>query len=116
GLTPAAKALYAAAAAQTLPRGVVWYVVPTDAQIEEAAADITFFFSAIAGVSGVGVERAVLPFPSHEVDPYRGLVPHVGVTSVRARALHAVGVGTARVVIASAAALLPKVSAPGRLL
>ena len=23
--------------------------------------------------------RAVLPFPSHEVDPYRGLAPHVGV-------------------------------------
>jgi transcription-repair coupling factor (superfamily II helicase) len=116
GLTPAAKALYVAAAAQAMPRGVVWYIVPTDAQIEEAAANITFFFSAIAGVSGVGVERAVLPFPSHEVDPYRGMVPHVGVTSVRARALHAVGTGAAHVVIASPAALLPKISAPARLL
>src|SRR5205085_10910763 len=60
--------------------------------------------------------RAVLPFPSHEVDPYRGLAPHVGVTSVRARALHAIAQGTARVVIASAAAVLPRVTPPGRML
>ena len=31
----------------------------------------------------------MLPFPSHEVDPYRGMAPHFGVTSARARALHA---------------------------
>ena len=37
-------------------------------------------------------------------------------TSARARALHAVAHGTARVVVASAAALLPRVSAPERLL
>ena len=58
----------------------------------------------------------VLPFPSHEVDPYRGIAPHVGVTSARARALHALATGSARVVVASAAALLPRVSAPARLL
>src|SRR5206468_6407585 len=45
-----------------------------------------------------------------------GLAPHVGVTSARARALHALAVGKARVVIASAPALLPRVSAPVRLL
>jgi transcription-repair coupling factor (superfamily II helicase) len=42
--------------------------------------------------------------------------PHVGVTSARARALHAIASGTARVVVASAAALLPRVSAPARML
>ena len=67
-------------------------------------------------VDAAAAERAVLPFPSHEVDPYRGLAPHVGVTSARARALHALATGTARVVVASAAALLPRVSAPDRLL
>src|SRR5207302_8129060 len=44
------------------------------------------------------------------------LAPHVGVTSARARALHGIGRGTARVVVASARALLPRVSAPDRLL
>ena len=38
----------------------------------------------------------VLPFPSHEVDPYRGLPPHFGVTSARARALHAIATRHAR--------------------
>src|SRR5207249_1920113 len=61
-------------------------------------------------------DRAILPFPSHEVDPYRGLAPHVGVTSARARALHALAGSSARVVVASAAALLPRVTAPARLL
>src|SRR5207244_8168980 len=115
-LTPAAKALYVASAAQSLPRGVVWYIVPADAELERAVEDVTFFFSALEGLSGPGAERAILPFPSHEVDPYRGLAPHVGVTSVRARALHAIAQGTARVVIASAAAVLPRVTPPDRLL
>ncbi len=44
------------------------------------------------------------------------MAPHVGVTSARAGALHALAIGVARVVVASAAALLPRVSAPGRLL
>ena len=116
GLTPAAKALYVASAAQSLPHGAVWYIVPTDADIEQTVEDVTFFFSAMEGLSGDAAERAILPFPSHEVDPYRGLAPHVGVTSVRARALYAVGTGKARVVIASAAALLPRISAPARLI
>ena len=116
GLTPSAKALYVGATAHGLPRGVVWYVVPSDADIEQAVEDITFFFSAMEGLSFTAATRAVLAFPSHEIDPYRGLAPHIGVTSVRARALHGVGAGTARVVVASAAALLPRISAPGRLI
>jgi len=116
GLSPSAKALYVASAAHSLPRGVVWYVVPGDGDIEQTVEDVTFFFSALEGLSGAAANLAVLPFPSHEIDPYRGLAPHIGVTSVRARALHAAGSGTARVVVCSAAALLPRISAPKRLL
>src|SRR5437867_2913104 len=116
GLTPSAKALFVAAAAQALPRGVVLYVVPSDGELEQAVTDVGFFVSALEGLSASSVDRVILPFPSHEVDPYRGLAPHVGVTSARARVLHALAVGKARVVIASAPALLPRVSAPARLL
>ena len=115
GLTPAAKALFVAAAANSLPHGVVLYVLPSDADIEQAVEDVAFFVAAMEGLSGAAADRAILPFPSHEVDPYRGLAPHVGVTSVRARALHGIG-GTARVVVASASALMPRISTPRRLL
>jgi transcription-repair coupling factor (superfamily II helicase) len=115
GLTPPAKALLVAAAAQGLPKGVVLYVVPGDSELEQAVADVRFFVSALEGLSDATAERAILPFPSHEVDPYRGLAPHIGVTSARARALHGVLSGDARVVVASATALPPRVSAPARL-
>jgi len=64
------------------------YVVPSDGDLEQVVADVSFFVSALEGLSQSAADRAVLPFPSHEVDPYRGLAPHVGVTSARARALH----------------------------
>ena len=99
-----------------MPHGTVLYVLPSDGDLEEAVTDIRFFLSALEGLSAAAGDRAVLAFPSHEVDPYRGLPPHVGVTSVRARALHALVGGTARVIVSSAAALLPRVSAPERLL
>ncbi len=57
----------------------------------------------------------MLPFPSHEVDPYRGLAPHFDIASARARALHGLARGQCRLVVASAASLLPRVSAPERL-
>jgi transcription-repair coupling factor len=116
GLTSSAKALFVAAAARARLHGVVVYVVPSDADLEQAVADISFFLSALEGLTTAAAERAVLPFPSHEVDPYRGLAPHVGVTSARARALYGIGRGNARVVIASGAALLPRVTPPLRLL
>src|SRR5437016_8020755 len=115
GLTPAAKSLFVAAASHERQKGVVLYVVPGDADLEQATEDVKFFLASLDGLSTTAADRAVLPFPSHEVDPYRGLAPHIGVTSVRARALHAVANGTARVVVASAAALLPRVTAPARL-
>jgi transcription-repair coupling factor (superfamily II helicase) len=116
GLTPSAKALFVAGTAQARPNGVVLYVVPTDADLEETCADVSFFLAALEGLAHTAAERAVLPFPSHEVDPYRGLSPHIGVTSARARALHAIAHGSARIVIASATALLPRVTAPERML
>jgi len=116
GLTDSAKALCVAAAAQAQPSAAHLYIVPTDADLEQACADVGFFLAAMEGLTADATDRAVLPFPSHEVDPYRGLAPHIGVTSVRARALYAIARGTARVVVASAAALLPRVTAPERML
>ena len=116
GLTPSAKAFFIASTAHAMPHGVVLYVVPGDGDLEQTVSDIGFFLSALEGLSATAADRAVLPFPSHEIDPYRGLAPHAGVTSARARALHAIADGRARVVVASAAALLPRVSAPDRLL
>src|SRR6476469_4140271 len=112
GLTGPAKALFAAAAAE---RGLTLLVVPTDGDVETMTADARFFFSALEGLSDAEVERTIRPFPSHEVDPYRGLAPHFDIASARARALHALTSGTARVVIASAAALLPRLAAPARM-
>ena len=58
----------------------------------------------------------MLPFPSPEVDPYRGMTPHLDVASSRARALAALALGQARIVVASGASLLPRLSPPDRLL
>src|SRR3954470_7251313 len=112
GLTPPAKALFAAVAAE---RSRVLLVAPTDADVETLTRDGRFFYSALEGLSETEVERVVLPFPSHEVDPYRGLAPHFDIASARARALSGAADGTARLIVASAAALLPKVSPPGEL-
>ena len=109
GLTPSAKAMFAATAAA---RDRVLLVVQTDAEVERMTLDARFFVTALEGLSDTDAERAVLPFPSHEVDPYRGLAPHLEIASARARVLHSIGAGTARIVIASAGALLPRVSAP----
>ncbi len=113
GLPAPAKALLAAAVAQD---GLVVLVVPTDADVEQMSLDVGFFLAGLEGMTAHDIERVVLPFPSHEVDPYRGLAPHFDVVSSRARALHGLAKGSARVVVASAAALLPRLSRPARLL
>jgi transcription-repair coupling factor (superfamily II helicase) len=111
GLTPAATSLFAAAAAG---RDRVVLVAPTDADVEQLTSDARFFLSALEGVSDADAATLVVPFPSHEIDPYRGLSPHFDIASARARTLHALSTGTARLVIASATALLPRLSAPAR--
>src|SRR5262249_5621786 len=82
----------------------------------QVTSDARFFYGALEGASDAAVERAVLPFPSLQVDPYRGMTPHFRVSSLRARALHGAATGMARLIVASAAALLPRVSRPERLL
>ncbi|MBI4888103.1 MAG: transcription-repair coupling factor [Acidobacteria bacterium] len=115
GLTPAAKALAAVAAARTIP-DVTLLVAPTDKDVEQLTADARFFYGAIEGASDTAVEQVVLPFPSLQIDPYRGMSPHFRVAAARGRALHAAATGRARLIIASSAALLPRVSAAERLL
>ena len=75
-------------------------------------SDVRFFLGGLEGASADALEHSVVPFPSQEVDPYRGLAPHLRIASARARALHAMASGHARVVVASAVALLPRVSPP----
>jgi transcription-repair coupling factor (superfamily II helicase) len=103
------------AAAAIAARTPVVLVVPNDAEVERMTMDARFFLSALEGLADADVERTVLPFPSHEVDPYRGLKPHFDISSARARALHGLATSSARLVIASAASLLPRLSPPGRL-
>jgi transcription-repair coupling factor (superfamily II helicase) len=112
GLTPSARALAIAAAARRTP---IVVVAPADRDIEAVLQNVRFFLGALEGWSQAEAEQRVLPFPSHEVDPYRGLSPHLDVTSARAMALHGLVSGAARVVVASASALLPRISEPDRL-
>jgi transcription-repair coupling factor (superfamily II helicase) len=112
GLTAPALALHAAALSRERP---VLLVVPTDAAVESATADARFFLAGLEGLAEFEAQRRVLPLPSPEVDPYRGLAPHLEVSSARARALFGLADGTARIVIASARALLSRVSAPDAL-
>ena len=115
GLSPAAQAFAAAAAAAAATSPVV-LVVPSDAGVEQMTADARFFCGALLAMPESELTRAVLPFPSPEVDPYRAIAPHLDVASARARALAGLAQGTARLVVASAPALLPRVSPPQRLL
>ena len=92
-------------AASEDPRNeLVLAVVPTDLDVEQVTSDVRFFLGGLEGASAT-LEHSVVPFPSQEVDPYRGLAPHLRIASARARALHAMASGHARVVVASAVAL-----------
>jgi transcription-repair coupling factor (superfamily II helicase) len=112
GLTASALAFHVAAVAQE--RAVV-LVVPTDADVDSATSDTRFFLSTLLGLNERDAAEAVLSCPSLEVDPYRALTPHLAVASARARALSALATRTARVIVVSARALLPRLSDPARL-
>ena len=112
GLTPAAQALAVATVATQTP---VLVVVPRDADVERMTSDGRFFAAALEGLALAEVERRILPFPSPEVDPYRGIAPHLDVASARARALATMARRSAAVIVSSAAAVAPRVSAPDRL-
>jgi transcription-repair coupling factor (superfamily II helicase) len=112
GLTAAATAYHAAVVAQDTR---VLLIVPTDADVEQMTTDARLFLTALQGLSAHDVMAQVLPFPSQEVDPYRGLSPHLEVSSARARALFGLATGKARLVVASARALLPRLTDARRL-
>ena len=116
GASPPVRALAIAAASKRLSEGTVLMVLPTDAEIENAVGDICFFLGVLEGSADAVVSQQVLPFPSTQVDPYRGFQPHLKVASARARVLHALATGSARVVVASAAALLTKLPEPATVL
>src|SRR6185369_3557161 len=84
--------------------------------VEQMCGDARYFFGALEGAADSAAELAVVPCPSLQVDPYRGMSPHFKVSAARARALYLAATGQARLVIASAAALLPRVGLPERLL
>ena len=86
GLSPAAKALAAVAAARARP-GLTLLVVPTDRDVEQMTGDARFFFAALESAAESAAETAVVPCPSLQVDPYRGMSPHFKVAAARARAL-----------------------------
>jgi transcription-repair coupling factor (superfamily II helicase) len=115
GLSPSAKALAAVAAARARP-GLTLLVAPTDRDVEQMVSDARYFYAALEGAAASAAETAVVPCPSLQVDPYRGMAPHFKVAAARARALYLAATGQARLVVASAAALLPRVSPPERLL
>ena len=93
GATSPVRALAVAAAAKRLSEGTVLLVLPTDAEIESAVGDICFFLGVLEGSADAVVSQQVLPFPSTQVDPYRGFQPHLKVASARARVLHALANG-----------------------
>ena len=78
GLSPAARSLAIATAATTAPALVI---LPTDAEVEQMTADARFFYAGLQGSPEAEVSRAVFPFPSPEVDPYRTIAPHLHVAS-----------------------------------
>jgi transcription-repair coupling factor (superfamily II helicase) len=112
GLTRPARALAVSAVAA---KASVLVVVPADRDIDGVVENVRFFLGALLGWSAAQAESGVVACPSHEVDPYRALEPHLDVTSARARALHGLASGAARVVVASAPALTPRASSPSRL-
>ena len=55
--------------------------IATETQLEHLrmlVADARYFFAALEGAAEAAAETAVVPFPSLQVDPYRGMAPHFG--------------------------------------
>ena len=69
---------------QRCARSLLAIVVPTDSDVDTLLTDTRFFLSVLEGSDDAALATTVLPLPSHEVDPYRGLAPHLQVASARA--------------------------------
>ena len=113
GLTPTAQAFAASVIATETP---VILIVPVDRDIDRLVADGRFFLGALSGLTEAEAKRRILPFPSYEVDPYREIEPHFEITAARGLTLAALSQHRARLVIASVAAVLPRLSPPSRML
>ena len=105
GLMGPARSLAAATIAAE-SRGPLLVVVPDERRLGPAVSDLGTFLAAL------GSDRPVLPFPAFALDPYRGLAPHLEVTSARLRALVALAERENVVVVATAAALLYRTASP----
>jgi transcription-repair coupling factor (superfamily II helicase) len=115
GLSSSAQAFYVAAQSSHRGTALTVVVVPSDEDVDRLVTDTRFFLAAVEAASAAALEETVKPFPAPHIDPYRNLAPHFGVASARAAALHGIVAGAVRVVIASAAALLPLLSDPDSL-
>ena len=115
GLSSSAQALFVAVRSSHRKNAISVVVVPGDEDVDRFCIDTRFFMAALEGASLAAGESAVKPFPSLQIDPYRNIAPHFGVASARADALHAIANGTAKVVVASAASLLTRLSPPDNL-
>ena len=91
-------------------------IVPVDRDIDRLVADGRFFLGALSGLTEDEAKRRILPFPSYEVDPYRDIEPHFEIKATRGLTLAALAQHRARLVIASVAAVLPRLSRPSRML
>ena len=115
GLSPSAQALYVASQASHRKNALCVVIAPSDEDVDRFCADTRFFMASLEGGSASSLDSAIKSFPSLQIDPYRNLAPHFGVSAARAAALHTIATGTARVVIASGSALLTRLSPPDSL-
>ena len=90
GLSSSAQALAVATASISSPLLVV---LPTGAEADQMLSDARFFYGSIQNLDKTKVSREVILFPSPEVDPYRGISPHLDRASARARTLVALAQG-----------------------
>jgi transcription-repair coupling factor (superfamily II helicase) len=86
--------------------GPVLVVVADERRLAPALSDLKSLLSAL------GVARRVRDFPAFALDPYRGVSPHLEVTSARLEALVSLLDGGDDVVFATASALLYRTVAP----
>ncbi|GMR21776.1 MAG: transcription-repair coupling factor [Acidobacteriota bacterium] len=101
---PARSLLVAAIARKT--SGPMVVVVADERRLAPAVSDLESLLRALS------VPRRVLSFPSFALDPYRGLSPHLDVTSARLEALVSLLDGEDVVIVATAGALLYRTAVP----
>ena len=108
GLMGPARSLLVAAIAQKTS-GPMLVVVADERRLAPAVSDLESLLCAL------GVPRHVLSFPAFALDPYRGLSPHLEVTSARLEGLVSLLDGEDVVIVATAGALLYRTAVPGLL-